>query len=402
MSSLDPMTMSLATAVVVTVCGVIFLRDTVVHADSAAARIWSVGFMAGILTVVSYLAWTSLDNGWVAAGIGNGAFVATTGCMWLGCRTYNARRMRTSIVVVVVAVLTTTAATLAAGPTGGAWAGAVVMFPALAVLAGLGSAEARRAPLGSRSPALGLAIVLGVQCLYYVLRTPVFLVAGAESSLFLDWFGTPSTSVITIVLTITAVISMSVLRATERVLPRTTPETVLVLSDDGYLDARSFERVLSASLKRGGLRREPVAVIALRLEGLTRIAAAFGAHQAQQITTRWRDTVQIDAPLSSFLGDGGSGVLLVGVASAPETAVKRLAGRLSQRVLDELTATETTISPILGVGVALSKHHPDDPAGLIAAAAAAAHRSAGNLDAAVVLDRPGRGLAETQSHLRPQ
>lgn len=385
MSWLDPMTMSVATALVVTVCGVIFLFDTVVHAESPAARTWSVAFMAGILTVASYLAWTFLEDGWAAAGIGNGAFVTTTGCMWLGCRRYNARAMRVPILVVLTAVAGTIVATLVRGPDGGAWAGAVVMFPALAVLAGLGSAEARRAPLVGQGASIGLAAVLAVQSVYYVLRTGVYLTSGPDSELFIEWFGTPSTSMITIVLTITAVISIAVLRATERGAPTSRPETMLGLSVDGYLDAESFRWALDGYLERAGARRDQLAVIALRMEDLKQIAAAFGAEEAQQLTARWRSAAQAGAPLSAFLGDLGPGVILVGMPAPADGTARRVAARLSRRILDELTSAETVLTPVLGVGVAISTDGSEDGERLINTALQAAERSAAELGAVVVL-----------------
>lgn len=383
MSFLDPATMSAMTALVVTVCGVIFLLDTVMHAGSDAARTWSVAFMAGILTVFSYLAWTVLEDGWVAAAVGNAAFITTTGTMWLGCRRYNRRPMRISVMVVCAVAIATLVATLIPGPDGGDWAGAEVMFVALAAFSGLGAAEAGRTPLARQPGSLGLAIVLGCQCLFYLGRIVVFFTVGTDNAIFQDWFGTASASLITITLTITVVITISVLRATERGARRSGPSEALLLSDDGFLDAESFSRVVGAFLERVS-PRNALAVVVLRLEDIDQIGAAFGGHQTRVLSAAARQAVKDAAPPAAFFGAAGSRSILIGLPGVPPDGVRAQVARLGHRVMDDLCAIPNTIVPLMGVGAAISTTPADELDALLDAADAAARESADNLGAAVV------------------
>lgn len=389
MLSLDVTTMSVATALVVIVGGAMFLLDTVVHAGSAAARVWSAGFLSGILAVLCYLVWAMVDDGWIATAIGNAAFVTTTGCMWLGCRTYNVRRMRWAACAVTATAVATLVAVIAAGPGGGDWAGAEIMFIALAVFAGFGAVESHRSPLGDRFLALGLTGVLTVQCAFYVARTAVFVLHGPESPFFHQWFGTVTTSIMTIALTIVAVVTVSVLRATERNVPGREPENVLLVGQDGFLTAQSFESVLGDLLQRASLGGGPLAVIALRIDELPRIATAFGPLLARDIEDRWRAGVHAGAPLAAILGESRSGSLLLGLPEVAEGAARRLARRLSQRLSDDLTACDSTIIPVLGVGVVLG-HESVDAAAMVELAENAARRSKESTDTSMIVVDPSR------------
>lgn len=390
MTFIDPMTMSIATALVVTVGGVLLLLDTVLYPRTRGARTWAVALMAGILTVFCYLAWTALDEHWVAAALGNSAFVVTTGTMWLGCRRYNLRQMGWSVTVVAAAVFTSMGATLLHGPDGGPWAGAAVMFIALCAFSGLAAVEARRGRLAPQPGSRALSTVMATQCVFYLARTGVYFVAGPDSAIFRDWFGTPSTSMITIVLTITVVVTLAVLRSVERGARGLNPHESLLLDDDGYLDAPSFARVLASYLKRASDRSRVVLVV-LHLEDLDRIGAAFGAHHVRRLSSAVREAVHTSAPAPAFLGTDRTHAVLVGIPGVTTGDIDPVVARIARRVQDELQASSSTIVPVLGVGAVAAPGQRAEAASLLRAATAAAEQSAKDLGRTVVVDRPGVG-----------
>ena len=59
--------------------------------------------------------------------------------------------------------------------------------------------------------------------------------------------------------------------------------SVLVLSHDGFLDRPSFVRVVAAVIERAQPQRGSTAVIALQLDGLGEVGAAFGGAQARRL-----------------------------------------------------------------------------------------------------------------------
>ena len=167
-----------------------------------------------MLTTLAYIVWAQTPGAWWAVAVGNAAFVAGTGCMWLGCRRFNGRRMGWSSALVAAAVVAAAVAVLVEGPDGGDWAGALWMFVPLLAFAGAGAVECLRGELRESRTAWVLAPVLGFQSLFYVSRTTAFVTSGPDSALFQRRVRHDPTSFLTVTLTIVAVVVTSVLRAT--------------------------------------------------------------------------------------------------------------------------------------------------------------------------------------------
>ena len=91
--TLDLSSVLVMTALVVNVSGILFIVETLLRRDEGAGRVWALAFLAGMLTTLAYIVWAQSPDAWWAVAVGNAAFVAGTGCMWLGCRRFNGRRM---------------------------------------------------------------------------------------------------------------------------------------------------------------------------------------------------------------------------------------------------------------------------------------------------------------------
>ena len=55
--TLDQQTLSIAAGLVVLTTGTLFVLETLVKRDSTTSRLWSLAYLAGILTAVSYVLW---------------------------------------------------------------------------------------------------------------------------------------------------------------------------------------------------------------------------------------------------------------------------------------------------------------------------------------------------------
>ncbi|PZU37856.1 MAG: hypothetical protein DI573_10835 [Microbacterium sp.] len=380
----DLFTTSMLAAVVVVVSGVLFIVESVVRKDAGAGRVWSLAFLGAILSTLCYLAWAAGIDPWIAVAVGNAAFVAGTGSMWLGCRSFNGRILRVPAIIVSAASVAALVAVLIEGPDGGDWAGAVVMFVALATFAILGSIESRRGAMGRHATAIGLTVVLAFQGLFYTARTLVFLAAGPESAIFQTWFGSITVSFLTVILTIVAVVTISVLRGTPAT--RTMGDAAtLALSPDGVLLPGSFERVLGPVLDRARQSGERIAVIALRIDDLPHIATAFGPLEAEDITREWRAGVRRYAPTTAMIGETDTAGLVVGFPPSSIGDARRIASRIHRRVLDDFATMGTAVVPVVGVGIALTDSIGYDADQMVRAASEAATRSASSPDASVII-----------------
>lgn len=381
----DMFSISVCTAVVVIVAGVQFVLDTALRRDTGAGRIWSLAFIAAILTTLCYLAWVASGEAGIAIALGNASFVVGTGCLWVGSRSYNGRSLSVSAWIVAGSAAAALVATLVAGPTGGDWAGALVMFVALAVLAGLGAVESRRGAMGRSASTIALTLVLGVQCLYYVARSIVFVMVGPSDEFFLAWFGSITTSFLTIILTIVAVVSMSVLRSGQARLRGRGDGTTLHLDADGLYDDESFAKLFGDLTHRAAAFSERIAVIAVRLDDLPQIATAFGTVEAQDIAHAWRVGTRRYSPTSAIVGHAGSAGIVVALQPSSIGDARRVASRIHRRLLDDFGSIGTSVVPVLGVGIAVSDIAGYDSEALMIAANDAAVRSASSPDASVMI-----------------
>ena len=84
--TLDPDTVKLITALVVHVGGGVFVLETMLRKDDRAGRVWALGFIAGMIATEAYLLDAVTDAGWWSIAIGNAAWVATLGLLWIACR----------------------------------------------------------------------------------------------------------------------------------------------------------------------------------------------------------------------------------------------------------------------------------------------------------------------------
>ncbi|MBM3717245.1 MAG: hypothetical protein FJW64_16250, partial [Actinobacteria bacterium] len=146
--TLDLFSLQLMTSTVILIAACLYLLETLLRRDGAAGRLWSATFLAGVFSALCYLVWVLLPQPFVAVAIGNGAFVAATAFIWLGCVAFNGRSLRTPAIFAAAVVAAVIVAALAEGPDGGDWAGGVGLFLGNAVFAVLGALETRRGAIG--------------------------------------------------------------------------------------------------------------------------------------------------------------------------------------------------------------------------------------------------------------
>ncbi|MET0735250.1 MAG: hypothetical protein ABWY55_06370 [Microbacterium sp.] len=383
--TLDPLTVTVLTALVVMVTSVVFIVETVLRKDEGPARVWSLAFLAAVLTVIAYLVWAVAPDVWWSVAIGNAAFVGGTGCIWLGCRVFNAQRMPVARIAVAAATTAALVAVLILGPEGGGWAGAEVMFAAILAFATLGAFESRRGEMGRTRHAWPLSVVLGVQAAYYAVRIVVFVSSGPESELFDVWFGTITTSMLTIILSIVAVVVTLVLLSGRARLGW----DASALGEDGVLPEASFADILRDMTGRAEARGDLVGVVAVRIDDLPDISTAFGSEAATAVRRALRTGVRRSAPSSASIGQDGAEGLLVTIQPETVAEARRTATRIQRGLVDELSGVVDAVIPIVGVGVAVSDSSGYDPRDLTIVARELAQQSPENGDASLSVGGQG-------------
>lgn len=382
---LDLFSVTLVTALVIVVSAVLYLTGTLLRKDGAAGKSWAVAFLAGVLTVISYLVWAAVPSAFVAVAIGNAGFVASAAFMWLGCLSFNSRRLVVPAVIVGVGITGAFLAALVAGPDGGDWAGAPAVFIGVAAFAGVGAAESRRGRMGSDLNVIGLTVVLGVEAVFFVVRTVVFFAAGPESDLFQTWFDSRVASLLTVVLTIVALVTASVLRAGESSLRGQQRTVTYRATPDGVLLPAAFEVGMALMLSRSADKDETLCVVAVRMDDLDQVATAFGPAEAEAIAAAWRTGVRRYAPTASLVGERDARTLLVAFPTTSYADVRRIASIMHRRLVDDIAMLGVSVVPVIGAGIALTSQTGYDAAALTAAAEDAALRSSSSPDASIIV-----------------
>ncbi|GAA2992782.1 hypothetical protein JOD63_001507 [Microbacterium terrae] len=383
--SLDVMSVMVMTALVVNISGILFISETLLRRDEGAGRVWAIGYLLAMLTTLAYVIWSQDAAARWPIAVGNAAFVAGTGAMWLGCRRFNERPMLWSSLLVAGAAIGAAVAVVLAGPDGGDWAGAVWMFVSLLLFSAFGAVECLRGDLRESRSALVLGIVLIIEAVFFVARTTVFLASGPESALFQAAFGTVPMSFLTVTLTIVAVVVTSVLRATRAPMRGQVRRAGLGTARDGILSADVFGGAIGELCHRAALRGETVAVTAVRIDDLDQISTAFGSEVAHATEDAFRGGVRRHAPSNAFVAEDGQTGLLVGTLVDSPQHARRQAAAVYGALFDDLGRVGGGVLPVIGVGVALSDSTGYDGAALTAAARDAAVTAAATLESSVLV-----------------
>ncbi|MCK6080484.1 diguanylate cyclase [Microbacterium sp. EYE_5] len=393
--TLDLFSVTVMTAIVALVATAIFVIETLRRRDAGAGRLWAVAYLCGTATTFAYISWAAGVGGAVAIAFGNASFILTPAFIWLGNRRFNDRPIGwQSVAVGTFTVLTFVAAVIRV-PVEGSWGGWTVMAALIVVLFAAGGWEALRRPMGRLGNARLLTGVLFAAAVYYAARLVVFLVDGPQGAFFDAWFGSISANIVTVVLTMVAVVVTSILRASKSAIQRYEWLSENGVAADGIMLAGTYRDALRDMAERAGWRQEIVSVIVVHVDGLDEMGAAFGSDAADELAAQWRRSVRRHAPASAFVGEDGDSTLSVcGVASTAADA-RRQAAAIYRGCIDDLAGNPTGLLPVVGIGIGLTETVGYDTDTLLTSARAAALRASRSLEASVLFG----GVDEARSHL---
>ena len=271
---IDLYTIQLATTTVTMIAGVMFVLDTFLRKTDAAGRVWAVSFMSGVLSAFAYAAWVVMPGAWWAVAVGNAAIVLSGALLWSGARAYNDRPH----LVWVGAAGSSLAgvAVLAAGPDGGDWAGALVLFGVIAVFAGLGAAESLRAPMRENWTARGLTVMFVVVGIFYTARAVVFLIGGPDDPVFTTFLGTEASAFVLISLIIVTLASLLILQSERLPNGPGRQQPGRAFTAESVLHESTFREVVEDRLERANFHGEQLVFLRVELDELDALNTAFG------------------------------------------------------------------------------------------------------------------------------
>jgi diguanylate cyclase (GGDEF)-like protein len=295
---LDLQTLLIASGMVVAICGVSFVGNTVFGRNDPPGRLWSAAFIAGILTTISFAIWGAEPSAWWAIVVGNASLVLSMGCVWAGSRIFNGRPPR--LLVVLGGSILAAVAAAVESPEGGDWAGGFIFLLGVSVYAALSGAESLRGRMRRNLNARILAILMLIVSLYYGSRAVVFLVATPDSDLFQGVFGTAQTTFVTILFVIVASTSMSILRA-ERSGNRVSRPLELG-NWNGILPDAMFSTPAADRIRRAARHGDGVAFIGAEIDNLADMNTAFGRTFGDDTIESFSALLQDHLPSTAIIG----------------------------------------------------------------------------------------------------
>ncbi|SEB92406.1 diguanylate cyclase (GGDEF) domain-containing protein [Paramicrobacterium humi] len=348
---IDTTTVLVMSGLLTIVCTVIFVMNTVFGRLDGVGMYWSAALTFGIVSSLAFAVYGASDDIWWANAVGNPTIVAAMGCIWLGIRTFNGRRSLVWAVYAVAAIVFV--ATLVDAPADNEWAGAPVSWIGIAGFTLLAAAECFTRRLRHRINGYVLLAATGIEALFYIVRLIVFYTVGADSELFLVWFGTAATTGLTMLLVVAGTLAISMLRierANEMLESGAYGE--IGFSIEGLLDWSHFLRGGADRMKRAGAHGMSSGLVLVSIDSLSEINTAFGREVGDRavklLASVLRDTMP---PTSIIARETGGKFGVVTTMVDPLEAEATLAGlqnALVERAVDADGGLRLTIS----VGVA--------------------------------------------------
>lgn len=298
--NLDVSTLQTVSLIVVTIVTVTFVSEVARRGRTPVDLLWTLAFAGAISSALCYQAAASSPTLWWFNALGNASSVVTTFAMWNGTRAADGRRPLLGATAAAAGVAAL--ATLLPGPDGGPWAGGWAVLLGTAAGALLGGASTFRGRLRRHRNGVALGGTLLAVGLYYSVRLVVYLTAGPQSPAF-DVVGTATTTIVALGLVTVAGFCMTGIRADDVHARQASTRAFDAVT--GLRNPVTFLPRATGILQEAERAGEPVAVVAIALEGREDLTVAFHAEAAGAALAAVVDAARLLAPPASVAGRAG-------------------------------------------------------------------------------------------------
>jgi len=330
---LDSATLFTASSIVVALCGVAFIANAAFTRNDASGRIWSLGFIAAIVTGLSYGLLMVAPDAWWGLVIGNVCLGVAIAAMWSGTRLFNGRDP--GFLVVLPILLVVAVISLIDAPGGGEWAGVVPLWLAMATFGVLSALEAMRGRLARNLNGRVIAVMMWVFVTFTLMRTASFLVEGPTGPTFSVFFNSGMASLVHLCLIIVTSTAVSVLRAEMVGVNAVGDFTDGILSAAGVTAASAFHQAAVDHVDRARQSRAGLVLIGADIDSLPEINTAFGRAVGDEAIHRFAQTLRRHAPVMALIGHESAGRFLVLCAVSGASEAVTLTERLQSALVDD-------------------------------------------------------------------
>lgn len=331
MNILDGTTLSLVNGLLVVVCGIAFLLETVIKRSDYAGRLWSMFFVALMLALFGYIVGSLEPQAWWGFPAGNGGFLLALGLLWSGAR--QANRRRPIWLLVFLAGAAVVIAGLLHGPAAGYWSGAFELFLGAAVFTGLAAFEFSRGALGRLPSARMLSVVLVFMAVYYATRAVAFLVLGYQHPAFDAIYGATTSTLIEIGLTVVGAITLSSIQADRFRSSSADADFGTDVTIDGVLAKDPFRTMAESWLARSIRERTALVLMIVEIADLSEVNIAFGRAAGDSAIRLTGRLILAHTPTATLVGQITPRRFALLMEASPRYAPETIADRIGDAVL---------------------------------------------------------------------
>lgn len=352
---IDETTVLIMSGLLTILCAVIFVLNSAFGRQDGVGLFWSAGLLFAIGSSLSFALFGLDPSMWWGNAAGNAMLAVGMGCVWMGIRSFNGRPLHMWIVFVVGAIAFV--ATFFDSPRDNEWAGAPVSWLGIIAFTGMAAVECFSRRLSHRINGRILAVVVGIEAIFYSVRFVIFMTSGAQSSVFHVWFGTAATTALAILLVVAGTLAISILR-----IERTNSFVESGLySEPGYsrvgvLDWMHFTGGGADRVSRAEKHGMSSGVVMVTIDSLDDIITAFGKDVGDRAVQILADVLRDTMPPTSIIGRQSAGTFGVVTTMVDpveaESTIAALHDALVERAFDSRAHLRLTVS----VGVATGRN----------------------------------------------
>jgi diguanylate cyclase (GGDEF)-like protein len=210
---LDTLTLRVAFAIVAFTLALLFYFAAYRSTRSPYSAWWCVALTLFLAGSASYLFNGTAHQVW-ANPLGNCLLVAGAACVWAGARSLRASRPHSWQLAAGPAVVTVSSAL--ENPGVNIWAGGAVFLALMSLMLGLASRELWRLEPGYSRVRIPLAIAAAFFSAYYFCRLIAYVGEGPDGRIFVAYFGSAVTTLVTMVLLVVVSFSMAALSSEQQ------------------------------------------------------------------------------------------------------------------------------------------------------------------------------------------
>jgi diguanylate cyclase (GGDEF)-like protein len=359
---LDTATLRIAFGVMALVLGLLFYFSSYRTTRSPYSGWWCLALVFFLGGSAAFLL-NGTSHQWWANILGNVLLVHGGVAVWAGARSL--REVAPKRWLFTGLPLVTLLATAVDDPGTNVWAGSVVFLAAMCLTLALASQELWRLEPGYSRVRVPMAAAAAVMAVFYFGRLVFFLLDGQDGPIFVTYFGSAVTTMVTMVLLVVVSFSMAGL-STEQ---QTRALRMVATRDDltGLLNRKAFLDLAAGLLNDRAVTQGTGALILADLDNFKAVNDTYGHAAGDVALQAFAGACQDTVRSTDLVGRYGGEEFVLLIPGASSARAEHIAEEISRRLAQVPTADGLEM-PTVSYGVALYDAGTTDIDHVIAAA----------------------------------